>query len=274
MMRSPRWWAVAVRRPDGGIHVESHPAGDLARRYPWLDRPLIRGVIALADAMSVGMRAMSIAARRSAGEEAAPTPREVRGALAVAFLFFVAVFVLLPALVVPAGEGGVVRELVEGAVRIGMLLAYVLLISRISDIRRVFAYHGAEHKVIAAVEAGAPRTPEGVRRFSTIHVRCGTNFLMLVMIVAVVVFAFVGREPLWWRLGSRVLLVPLVAAVSYEVLRLAARRPRSPLVRLVTLPGLLLQRVTTREPADDQVEVALVSMEELLARETPGADTP
>ena len=270
MMRSPRWWAVAVRRPDGGIHVESHPLGDLARRHPWLNRPLLRGAIALAEAMSVGLRALAIATRRAAGSDAAPTRREIAITLAVAFSFFVGVFILLPALVVPAGQDGPVRELVEGALRVGLLLAYVLAISRLADIRRVFAYHGAEHKVIAALEAGAPLTREGVRPFSTVHVRCGTNFLMLVMLVAVVVFAFVPRDPLWLRLASRVALVPVVASLSYELLRLAARRPRNVAVRLLTLPGLLLQRITTRQPADDQVEVAIASMDELLARESEG----
>ena len=266
MMRSPRWWAVAVRRPDGGIHVESHPVGDLARRHPWLDRPLLRGAIAVGEALSVGLRALAIASRRSSGSDAAPTRREVGMALGVAAAFFVGVFVVLPALVVPAGEQTVVRELIEGGLRIGLFLVYVLAISRVGEIRRLFAYHGAEHKVIAAVEAGAERSPAGVARFSTIHVRCGTNFLALVMIVAVAVFSVVGREPLWWRLASRVVLVPVVAAISYELLRWAARAPRNPLVRVLSWPGLALQRITTREPEPDQVEIALAAMDELLAR--------
>ncbi|HVE91126.1 MAG TPA: DUF1385 domain-containing protein [Actinomycetota bacterium] len=261
MMRSPARWAVAVRRPEGVIHVESHPVPSAGRTYP----AGVRGVVALGEAMSIGMRALSISARQSSGSDDPPSRGEIAGAMAVSFVAFIVLFVVIPALV--AGRGGgdrdPLRNLAEGGLRIGILLAYILLISRMRDIRRVFQYHGAEHKVIAAREAGADATVDGVRPFSTIHVRCGTNFLFLVMMLSVGVFSVVGRDPLWWRLLSRVLLVPVVAGLAYELLRIAARRPRNPLVRLITLPGLALQRITTREPDDDQVLVALAAMREL-----------
>jgi uncharacterized protein YqhQ len=272
MMRSPGWWALAVRRPDGLVHTESHEVGSYSKRRPWLTKPLVRGVIGLGETMAIGVRALSTSARVSVGEEDAPTNREIGIAIAIAFVFFVGLFIALPAIIDRGGKGlsggaAFLHNLREGAVRIGIFLAYILLIARLKDIRRVFEYHGAEHKVIAAHEAGAPRTKEGARPFSTVHVRCGTDFLFLVMLLAVLVFSFVPRYGIAFRIVSRIVLLPVVAAVSYETLRLAARYDRNPLVRIVTYPGKLLQRITTREPADDQLEVALASLAELLRRE-------
>jgi uncharacterized protein YqhQ len=277
MMRSLRWWAIAVRRPQGSIHTESHRVGGYIEERAWLNKPLVRGVLALGEAMSIGVRALAISARYSSGEEGEElTQREIRGAIAFAFVFFIALFIVLPALVVRGGEGGslfvfeasrIGHNLREGGVRIGIFLGYVLAISLIRDVRRVFQYHGAEHKVIAAVETTGEASAAAAKPFSTVHVRCGTNFLFLVMLLAVVVFSFVGRSPWWWRVSSRILLLPLVASISYETLRIAARHHGNLLVRAITWPGLLLQRITTREPSDDQLEVAVAAMHELMARE-------
>lgn len=281
MMRSPRWWALAVRRPEGTIHTESHRVAGYLERRPALGKALIRGVLGLGESLAIGIRALSISARISAGQEGEElSPREVATAVALAVVVVVVLFVVLPALLIGGGEEEglfvaepalVVDNLVEGGVRIGIFLAYVVGVSFLKDIRRVFQYHGAEHKVIAAYEAGAPPTPEGARPHSTIHVRCGTNFLFLVMLLAVVVFSVVGRTPWWWRVGSRILLLPVVAALSYEVLRFAARHEGSLLVRAITWPGLLLQRVTTREPSVEQMEVALAALGELAEREREAA---
>lgn len=285
MMRSPGWWALAVRRLDGGIHTESHPVGGFAARRPWLAKPLIRGVLGLGEAMAIGVRALSISARVSAGEEEAPSKREIAMAVAVAIVFFVGLFIVVPALIArggrgAAGGGAFLHNLLEGLVRIGVFIGYIVLISFLPDIKRVFQYHGAEHKVIAAHEAGAPRTKEAARPFSTVHVRCGTDFLFLVMILAVLVFSLVPRGGILMRVGSRVVLLPVVAALSYEMLRLAARYERNLLVRLITFPGRFLQRITTREPDDGQLDVALASLAELLEREglddggSPAPDPP
>jgi len=277
MIRSPRWWAVAVRRPEGTIHTESHRVGGYLEEHPKLARPLIRGVLALGEAMSIGIRALQISARQSTGQETEIGRREMGFAVALALVFVTGLFVIAPALLVRGGGGAsglfvfepalIVHNLFEGLVRIAIFLAYVLVVSLLPDIRRVFQYHGAEHKVISAFEHGEP-TVEGARRFSTVHVRCGTNFLFVVMLLAVVVFSVVGRTPIWWRIVSRFLLLPVVAAISYEVLRIAARHERNLLIRAITWPGLLLQRVTTRTPDDGQVEVAVASLDELLQRET------
>lgn len=229
---------------------------------------MFRGVIAIGEAMSVGMRALTIAARHAAGEDEAHDEKGFAVASLIAFVLFIGIFVVLPAVLVPAHtDQTLVRNFLEGVVRIAIFLAYILAISRIEGIRRVFQYHGAEHKTIAAHETGARLDIEGVRPFSTIHLRCGTNFLFLVMMISVVVFSLVGRDPLWWRLVSRIILIPVVAAISYEVLRISARHPRNIIVRILTAPGLWLQRITTREPDDDQVEVALAAIAELIARE-------
>jgi uncharacterized protein YqhQ len=266
MMRSPTRWALAVRRPDGGIHTESHPVREPGSPRHWADAALVRGLLALGETLRIGLRALRVSARVASGEDGEELrDRDMAGALGVAFVFFVVLFIVLPAVLVGgAGDRTVVHNLREGAVRIAIFFAYVLAISLLRDVRRVFAYHGAEHKTIAAHEAGAQLTHEGVRPFPTIHVRCGTNFLFLVMLVSAAVFSLVGRDPLWWRVASRIILLPVVAAVSYETLRLAARHPRNAVVRLISWPGLLLQRITTREPADDQLEVALAALQALL----------
>lgn len=276
MMRSEDWWAIAVRRPEGTVHTESHPVASDRSRLPKVR--FVRGLRALGETLSIGMRAISISARESSGEEAEIRDRDIAVAIGLAVLLVIGLFIVLPALVVRGGdEGGglglfvldpglIVHNLIEGGVRIGVLFAYIGAVSLLGDIRRVFAYHGAEHRTIAGFEDGAARSVEGVRRYSTVHIRCGTNFLFLVMLLAAVVFSIVARSPWWWRIGSRIILLPVVAALSYEVLRLSARHGRNPLVRLLTWPGLALQRVTTREPDDDQVEVALAALGELLGR--------
>lgn len=290
MMRSEDWWAVAVRRPEGTINTESHPVRPEGEGSRLGRVRFIRGIRALGETLSIGMRAISISARESSGEEAEVGDRDIALAIGLAVLLVIGLFIVLPALVIRGGEEGgglglfvldpnlIVHNLVEGGVRIGVLFAYIFAVSLLADVRRVFAYHGAEHRTIAGFEDGAPRSVEGVRPYSTIHMRCGTNFLFLVMLLAAVVFSIVARTPWWWRIGSRLVLLPLVAALSYEVLRLSARHAGNPIVRLLTWPGLALQRVTTRPPDDDQVEVALAALDELLerhgegSREEPGPD--
>ena len=271
MMRGRDVWAVAIRRPAGDIHVESHEIDSVAKRHPILRRPFLRGVIALGQALAIGFRALSISARESAPEDEQLTTRQMAVSFVIAAVIFIGLFIVLPA----ATFGWVGRRIgssiltnvLEGLFRVGLFLGYLLVIGRAKDIRRVFAYHGAEHKTIAAYEHDDPLTPDRIGPYSTLHVRCGTNFLLIVMVTTIFVFALFGAPGLWWRIGSRLLAIPIIAGLAFELLRLGARYPRSALMRIVMTPGLWLQKITTKPPDDGQIEVAIASFNEVLKRE-------
>lgn len=278
MMRGRDVWAVAVRRPDGGIHVESHDIDSIARRYRVLRWPLLRGVIALGQSLGIGFRALSVSSRQAGVEDEQLTSREVAVAMTIAVVAFIGIFIVGPTIVFRWVGSHIDQPLLvnvmEGIGRVLLFLAYLLLIGRSEDISRVFAYHGAEHKTIAAYEQGEPLEVERIDRYSTLHVRCGTNFLLLVMIVTILVFAAFGDPGLWWRIGSRIIAVPLIAGIAFELLRLGARFPDAPLVRILMAPGLALQRITTKPPTPDQIEVAVASLREVLRREEAGRGAP
>jgi uncharacterized protein YqhQ len=271
MMRGRDVWAVAVRRPAGDIHVESHDIDSVAKRHPILRKPFLRGVIALGQALAIGFRALSISARESAPEDEQLTSRQMAVSFVIAAVIFIGLFIVLPA----ATFGWVGRRIgssiltnvLEGLFRVGLFLGYLLLIGRAKDIRRVFAYHGAEHKTIAAYEHEEPLTPDRIDPYSTLHVRCGTNFLLIVMVTTIFVFALFGEPGLWWRIGSRLLAIPIIAGLAFELLRLGARYPESAFMRIVMTPGLWLQKITTKPPDDGQIEVAIASFNEVLKRE-------
>ena len=263
MMRGPASWAVAVRTPDGDVELAVHDAPRWSDRYSKL--PLVRGVVALAESLSLGFKALAWSADRQLPEEERISSRAMGWTMGIALVFFMAVFLVLPALGTNAlgdaiGAEGFNYHLLEGAIRLSVFLGYLLLIGFLPDIKRVFMYHGAEHKAIAAYENDAELTPESAQTFTTRHVRCGTNFLLTVMVITIVVYAFVGRPALGWLVASRVLLIPLIAGISYEVIRFAAGHMRWAWVRLFMAPGLALQRLTTREPTLDQLEVAITSL--------------
>ena len=271
MMRGAAHWAVAVRRPSGDIHVESHDIDSIANRHPLLAKPFLRGVIVLGQSMSIGMRALSIAANQSSEDEEQVSSKQMGLSLALALVLFVTVFVAGPALLFGwvqhrVGSGLVVNVL-EGLFRVALFVAYLFAIGRTKEIHRVFEYHGAEHKTIAAYEHDEPLDPEHVDRFSTVHVRCGTNFLIIVMIITIFVFALFGTPGIWWRIGSRIVAIPIIAGLAYELLRLGARYEGSPAMRALMAPGLWLQRITTQPPDRGQIEVAIASFEEVLRRE-------
>ncbi len=271
MMRGADLWAVAVRRPDGAIHCESHDIDSIAKRVPILRRPGLRGVIALGQALAIGVRALAISANHSVEEEHKLTPGQVAFSMTLALVFFVGLFIVAPTLVFRAAEdavpSGILLNAGEGVFRVLLFVGYLLLIGRMRDIRRVFQYHGAEHKTIAAYEHHEPLEPEGVDRYSTLHVRCGTNFLLIVMILTIFVFALFGTPGLWWRVGSRLIAIPIIAGLAFEALRLGAKYPRSTVMRALMAPGLWLQKITTKPPGRDQIEVAIVAFEEVLRRE-------
>lgn len=269
MMRGPRESAIAVRLPDGQIEVTCQPMNSWSSR-PFLKWPLVRGFVALIDSLIVGTKALTFSANRAVGEEEGEelSSGEMFLTVAVALGLGLLLFVGLPTgvahLLQGMVRGAVWQNLLEGAIRLAVFLIYILAISRLKDIQRIFQYHGAEHKAIYTHEAGEELTVENARKFSTLHPRCGTSFLLIVVIISIFVFAFLGLDPLWWRLLSRVLLMPLVAGVAYEVLKFTARHLDSPAMRWLIAPGLWLQRLTTREPDDSQLEVALAALRKVL----------
>jgi uncharacterized protein YqhQ len=278
MMRGREVWAVAVRRPAGDVHVESHDIDSVVKRHPILGKPFLRGVIALGQALAIGFRALSISAREAAPEEERLTSGQMGLSMAIAGVLFVGLFIVLPAVtfgwVGGRLESGLLVNVLEGLFRVALFLGYLVVIGMTKDIRRVFAYHGAEHKTIAAYEHAEPLVPDRVDRYSTLHVRCGTNFLLLVMVITIFVFALFGSPGLWWRIGSRILAIPIIAGLAFELLRLGARFPDSVVMRVVMTPGLWLQKITTRPPDRDMVEVAIASFNEVLRREAEAAGAP
>jgi uncharacterized protein YqhQ len=278
MMRGRDHWAVAVRRPDSSIHLESHDIRTVGNRLPFLRRPGFRGVLALGQALSIGVRALTISANQAAADDERLTPRQVALSMAVALVVFAGVFVVGPflgfRLLGGSGSSGVTRSLAEGVGRVALFVGYLALVGRVKDVRRVFEYHGAEHKTIAGYEHGDELEPSAVDRYSTLHVRCGTNFLLIVMLLTVLVYAAFGGRGLLWGIALRILTIPLIAGFSYELLRVGARFPRSPIVWPAMAPGLWLQRITTRPPHPDQIEVAIASLREVLRREGLGQTPP
>jgi uncharacterized protein YqhQ len=275
MMRGKDHWAVAVRQPDGEIYLESHRIASVADRHPVLRKPFLRGVIVLGQSLAIGTRALLVAANRSVEEEEQLTKRQVGVSLAVAMILFVGVFIIGPTALFSWFQrsvgSGIWTHVLEGVFRVGLFVGYLWLIGRTKDIHRVFEYHGAEHKTIAAFEHGDPLDPDHVDRYSTVHVRCGTNFLIIVMVITIFVFALFGSPPLLWRILSRVVAIPVIAGVAYEALRLGARFPDSAVMRGLMAPGLWLQRITTQAPDRGQIQVAIASFREVLRRESEGA---
>ncbi|HET6781185.1 MAG TPA: DUF1385 domain-containing protein [bacterium] len=270
MMRSPRWTSTAVRRPTGEVVDATERVESLRLRHRWLRVPIVRGAITLYEALKLGVRALFFSAREAHGESEPQSPAAANLSIAMGLGLAIGLFFVLPAALIRLFDrffGTVyVLNLGEGAIRIAVLIGYITIIGRLGEIRRVFEYHGAEHKAVNAYEAGARLQVNEVRRFSRFHPRCGTSFLLIVMIVAIVVFSFLGRPGLLVRIAQRIVLIPVVAGISYEVIRAGARyRWFRPLV----VPGMWLQRLTTREPEDQQLDVAIHALQEVLEREQP-----
>jgi uncharacterized protein YqhQ len=275
MMRGPGNWAVAVRTPSGEIAHVARPVESQMAKH-WVFRlPVIRGVMALGESLAIGFRALAISANYAAQEEGAegePETELSRGALffafAVAIGFALVLFKVTPGLLtelLPIKSGGWF-VIVEGLIRVTIFVLYLTLISLLPDLRRVFQYHAAEHKAINAYEAGEPLEPEVVQRHSLIHPRCGTAFLLWVMVLAVFVFAFFGRPAWYWLIVTRIAFLPLIAGIAYELIRYAGKH-QNRVVMTILAPGLWLQRLTTREPTLDQLEVSIRALREVLQLE-------
>jgi uncharacterized protein YqhQ len=276
MMRGPGNWAVAVRTPSGEIAQVSRPIESKMARHRVLRLPIIRGVMALGESLAIGFRALAISANYAAqeeGEESEVSTELSRGALifafAVAIGFAVMLFKVTPGLLTELlpinGTGWFV--IVEGLIRVSLFIAYLGLISLLPDLRRVFQYHAAEHKAINAYEAGDELEPERVQRYSLIHPRCGTAFMLWVMVIAVFVFAFFGRPHWYWLIAERILLLPLIAGLAYELIRFAGRHQGNRVLMTLLAPGMWLQRLTTRQPTLDQLEVSIRALREVLQLE-------
>ena len=275
MMRGRDVWALAVRRPDAAIHVESHEIHSVAERFRILRKPGLRGVIALGQALSIGIRALSISANQATPEEVQLSSGQMALTMGIAVALFIGLFIVGPAVafrwVGHRVSSSVLVNALEGVFRVALFLGYLALIGRTKDIRRVFEYHGAEHKTIAAYEHDEPLVPETVDRYSTLHVRCGTNFLMIVMVLTILIFALFGNPGIWWRIGSRIVAIPVIAGIAFEMLRLGAKYGDSAFVRALMAPGLWLQKITTQPPDRGQIEVAIASFNEVLRREAERA---
>jgi uncharacterized protein YqhQ len=279
MMRGISTWAVAVRAPDGEIQITSEPLVSWAKRHRLLRLPVIRGVVALAESLKIGFRALAVSANAQLEED----EEEIGGfmwGLTIAFSLLLAVGLFFA---LPVGVTSLFKDalgsaflfwLVEGILRTAIFIAYLVLLSRVGDLRRVFEYHGAEHKTISCYEAEDELTPERAALYSRLHPRCGTSFLLIVMVLAIFVFAPIGLPAWYWLLASRILGIPLIAGLSYEVIKWAGRNRRKPWVRAVMWPGLMLQNLTTREPDAEQLAVAIAALDAVLAVENPRAASP
>ena len=281
MMRGPSNWAVAVRTPQGEIEQVCRSINSVMQRHRVFRLPVVRGVIALGESLAIGFRALAISANVAAREETEEgevstelSRAQLLFAFAIAIGFALALFKVTPALItswLPIETTGWF-VVVEGFIRVALFIAYLAVISLLPDLRRVFQYHAAEHKAINAYEAGDELEPERVQRYSLIHPRCGTAFLLWVMVVAIFVFAFLGRPEWYWLIASRILLLPVIAGVAYELIRFAGKHSGNRVLMTLLAPGLWLQRLTTREPTLDQIEVSIQALREVLRLE--GRVTP
>src|SRR5438094_461973 len=284
MMRGVSTSAVAVRKPApegapedalGEVDVESFPLTSVLQKHRLLRLPIVRGVVALVESLGIGFKALGISANAQVAED----EQEISGGMWAGTIVVALVFAVGLFFVVPVGLTSLIKDqlhngfffwVVEGIVRTAIFLGYLVLLSRMRDLRRVFEYHGAEHKTISCYEAELPLTPDNAQRFSRLHPRCGTSFLLIVMIVAIFVFAPIGLPAWWILLLTRILGVPLIAGLSFEVIKFAGRNRRRGWVRAVMWPGMQLQKLTTREPDLTQLAVAIAALEAVLANETPG----
>jgi uncharacterized protein YqhQ len=298
MMRGVSNWAVAVRKPSaeqlaegelgpeeaalGEIEVTTLPLDSAMRRHRILRLPIVRGVVALGGSMAIGFRALEVSANaqmppeekaadsHEEGVEGSSETQEIPRAVWAGTVVVAVVLAIVLFFLIPVGLTSLIKNQLEGVIRTTLFLGYMTLLSRVRDLRRVFEYHGAEHKTISCFEAGLPLTPTNAQRFSRLHPRCGTSFLLVVMIVAIFVFAPIGLPAWYWLVATRILGVPVIAGISFELIKFAGRNRSRGWVRALMWPGLKLQLLTTREPDLDQLEVAIAALQAVLERETPG----
>lgn len=276
MMRGPELVATAVRNPQGRIEMDVKPVNSIADRYPIFKKPMLRGCVSLFESLVMGIRSLGYSAQMAGEEDEQLTDKELAGTMIFAFALAAVLFIAIPTgaakLFHFITEDPVFLNLMEGVLRLLIFMAYIFAISRMKDIQRVFQYHGAEHKTIACFEAGEPLTVENVTRHTRLHKRCGTSFLLIVMLVSIFVFAFLGWPDLLERIASRIILLPVVAGISYELIRFSANSDNC-LLGWAVMPGLWLQKLTTREPEPEMIEVAIESAKAVLPEDKIPAGT-
>lgn len=265
MMRGKRYWAIAVRKTNSEVTLKHGDVQSITSKYPILGKPLIRGSVALIESLVMGMRSLTYSANQFAEEEEEElTTKDLVLTIAFAFLLTVGLFIMLPAFIIRNIQelitNDFVLNLLEGAIKIGFFILYIIGISFMKDIRRVFQYHGAEHKAINCYEAGEELTVENVQKHSPIHARCGTNFMLIVLFMSAFIFTFFGRPPFLLRVGLHLAILPIVAGLSYEIIRKAGQDDCHPIFKWIAAPGKALQYLTTREPDGDQIEVAIEAL--------------
>jgi uncharacterized protein YqhQ len=276
LMRSPNFWGMAVRTPAGDMDLRAERFRSITRKTKLFRLPVIRGALSLGETLWLGMKALTLSTNIALGEEQELSKKEIAGTLAFALVLGFGLFLVAPvlgtkglgSLIGSSIENPILFNLVEGVIRIAIFIAYLLGITMISkDIKRFFAYHGAEHKAIKVYERGEELVPENARKLDTSHVRCGTSFVLYVLVLSILVFSLLGVEGWLYMLVSRVVVIPLVAGIAFEFIMWSARNQDSAVVRALVWPGLQMQKLTTREPSDDMVEVAMASLKKVLSME-------
>ena len=276
LMRSPNFWGMAVRTPAGDMDLRAERFRSITRKTKLFRLPIIRGALSLGETLWLGMKALTLSTNIALGEEQELSKKEIAGTLAFALVLGFGLFLVAPVLgtkglgflIGSSIENPILFNLIEGVIRIAIFIAYLLGITMISkDIKRFFAYHGAEHKAIKVYERGEELVPENARKLDTSHVRCGTSFVLYVLVLSILVFSLLGVEGWLYMLASRVVVIPLVAGIAFEFIMWSARNQDSALVRALVWPGLQMQKLTTREPSDDMVEVAMASLKKVLSME-------
>jgi uncharacterized protein YqhQ len=276
LMRSPNFWGMAVRTPSGDMDLRAERFRSVTRRSKLFRLPIIRGALSLGETLWLGMKALTISTNIALGEEQELSKKEIAGTLIFALVLGFGLFLVAPVLGTKglgsflgnSIENPVIFNLVEGFIRIAIFIAYLLVITLLSkDIKRFFAYHGAEHKAIKVYERGEELVPANARKLDTSHVRCGTSFVLYVLVLSILVFSLLGVEGWLYMLASRVIVIPLVAGIAFEFIMWSARHQDSTLVRALVWPGLQMQKLTTREPSDDMVEIAMTSLKKVLSME-------
>lgn len=268
MMRSPFKYAIAVRKPDKEIILKTGKLRSLSNRIKFLKWPIFRGIINLIESLTLGLKALTYSAEQATGEEDKINNVEMFFTILIAFVLFILIFIALPTTIARYLDkylsSLIVYNLFEGTLRIGIFLFYLYFISKIKDIKRVFEYHGAEHKVIYTYEAGEELKVDNVKKYSTLHPRCGTSFIFIVLIISILVFSLLGKQTLLLRITYRVIIIPLIAGLSYEILKLSAKNMDKIFIKWVVMPGLWFQKLTTKEPDEAQIEVAIKALKGVL----------
>jgi len=271
MMRSPLKYAIAVRKPDKEIILKIGKIRTLSDKMKFLKWPIFRGVLNLIESLVLGLKALTYSAEQATGEEEKINSVEMFFTILIAFGLFIVFFIALPTAMARYLDrylsNVIIYNLFEGLLRISIFITYLFFISRIKDIKRVFEYHGAEHKVIYTYEAGEELNVDNVKKYSTLHPRCGTSFIFIVLIMSILVFSLLGRQTLLLRIAYRIAIIPIIAGLSYEILKLSAKNMNKSIVKWAVMPGLWFQKLTTSEPDNTQIEVAIKALEGVLPKE-------